>query len=127
MITIEKRNKRSLTRPGYSLYLMGGEYDDLTMSSMRKVMKDSNEVCYAAYTVLDDADLNDSDVIRIHTDGESVAVTLKSSKLAKRVKELCNKTVVRYGTHFYDVKIKARDNIVIIDVQESDDVDFIDE
>lgn len=125
MITIANRNKLSLTRPKYSLGLMGGSYEDLTMSSMRKTLVDSNEVCHIAYSALMDADIQEEDVVRIHTDGESVAVTLRSAKLAKSVKEMCNKEYFRYGAHFYRAHIKARDKIVIVETEEleTEDVD----
>lgn len=125
MVTIERRNKASWTRPKYSLGLMGDSYEDLSMGSMRRLFKEANDVCYVAYTVLMDADIQESDVVRVHTDGESVAVTLRSGKLAKRVKELCNKEEVRYGVHFYKARIKVRDKIIIVEVEEleSEDVD----
>lgn len=125
MITIASRNKRSLTRPKYSLGLMGGSYEDLTMNEMKKILRDSNEVCYVAYSALMDADIQEEDVVRIHTDGESVAITLTSSKLAKSVKELCKDETYRYGARFYRAKIKARDRIVIVETEEleTEDID----
>ena len=125
MIIIAGRNKLRLTRPKYSLGLMGGSYDDLTMAGMRKTLRDCNEVCYVAYTVMMDADIDDKDVVRIHTDGESVAVTLKSAKAAKAAKELCNRETVRYGARFYRAKVKAREKILIIETEEleTEDID----
>ena len=124
MVTIAK-HKLSLTRPKYGLNLMGGSYEDLTMAGMRKTLVDCNEVCYVAYSVLMDADIDAKDVVKIHTDGESVAVTLNSSKLAKSVKECCNRETVRYGTRFYRARVKARDKIVIVETEqlETEDID----
>ena len=103
---------------------MGGNYEELTMANMRKALKDHNEVCYVAYSVLMDADIDEHDVVRIHTDGESVAVTLKNAKQAKSVKELCNKTEVRYGSHFYRAKIKVQDKHVIVEAKEMETEDI---
>lgn len=117
MIAIAGRNKVSLTRPKYSLDLMGGEYSLLSMGGMREVLRDNNEICHVAYTVLMDANVDEDDVSRIHTDGESVAITLRSSKLAKHVKDACKKTTVRYGTRFYRPIIKVHDKHVIIELE----------
>lgn len=116
-MTIAGEHKRNLTRPKYSLALIGESYENLTMKSMRRVLKEGNEVCYVAYTVLMDADIQEHDITRIHTDGESVAITFQSAKLAKGVRDKCNKEEVRYGSRKYKAKLKVRDQYLIVETE----------
>jgi len=69
------------------------------------------------------ANIDQDDILATNDDGESIAVTFRSKKMAKAVRDLCRDTVVRYGSTNYIVKLKVRDNHLIGEVKAVKDED----
>ena len=113
-----RMHKLDLTRPELLVLIMGKDPSELTMVDMKRVLHDTNALCYAVYTVLMEADIKKKDIIAAYNDSESVALTLKSKSLAKEIKEKCHKEIVRYGSRFYRVYLKTRDQHLIAEVEE---------
>lgn len=114
-----KRHKMKTTRPEFLLNLMtGGSISDLTMAGMKRHMCDISHISYCVYTALMAADIDQSDIVSTSDDGESIAIAFTSKKIAKKTKELCEDTVVKYGPSKYQVKLKVRDNYLIGEVKE---------
>lgn len=112
------------TRPEFLLSLMaGGDVSALTMGNMKRHLCDMNHISYCVYTALMDADVDMDDILATNDDGESIAITFRSKKIAKAVRDLCKDTVVRYGSTEYQVKLKVRDNHLIGEVKEVADKD----
>lgn len=115
---MSKQHKMKTTRPEFLLSLMtGGDPSELTMASMRRHIYDLNHISYCVYTALLKADIDMDDIIGTNDDGESIAITFRSKKIAKTVRELCEDTVVRYGKTKYQVKLKVRDNNIVGEVK----------
>lgn len=119
-----KRHKMKTTRPEFLLNLMtGGSISELTTSDMKRHMYDLSHISYCVYTALMAADIDKDDIVSTSDDGESIAIAFKSKKIAKRVKDLCEDTTVRYGNIKYQVKLKVRDNYLIGEVKAIEEKD----
>jgi len=113
----------NMMRPEFLLGLMGGNVGELTMDSMRKTLEDTTPLCYVTYTVLMEANIDKADVDHMYNDGESIAVTFRSKKKAKEVKDVCNKEIVRYGSHHYRAKLKVMAEHLICEAERIDEDD----
>lgn len=110
-----KKYKLNTTRPEFLMSMMGGQVEDLTEDIMGKSWRDSNELCYCAYTAIMDANIKLSDIEFINNDGESIVIRFRSKSQAKDVLSRCNMETVRYGKRIYTMRLKLRDRSVIIE------------
>ncbi|MCM1233540.1 MAG: hypothetical protein NC489_25780 [Ruminococcus flavefaciens] len=90
---------------------------------MKHHLCDTNHISYCVYTALMAANIDQDDILATTDDGESIAVTFRSKKMAKAVRDLCKDTIVRYGSTNYQVKLKVRDNHLIGEVKAVEDED----
>lgn len=115
---MSKKHKMKTTRPEFLLNLMtGGDIKSLTTGDMKRHLYDTGELTYCVYTTLMNADIDKDDIIATNNDGEAIAITLRSKKIAKSVRDLCKDAIVRYGEKKYRVKLKTRDNHLIAEVE----------
>ena len=70
-----------------------------------------------------EANIDKADVDHMYNDGESIAVTFRSKKKAKEVKDVCNKEIVRYGSHHYRAKLKVMAEHLICEAERIDEDD----
>lgn len=121
---MSRKHKMKTTRPEFLLNLItGGDASELTMGNMKRHLCDTNHLSYCVYTALMAADIDQDDILATNDDGESIAITFRSKKIAKSVRDLCEDTVVRYGNTNYQVKLKVRDNHLIGEVTAIEDDD----
>ena len=115
-----KKHKLNITRPDFLLELMGGDPDALTTSSMKRCLAKTTPLCYCVYTALMEGDLDLNDVLSMDNDGESIGIKMKSKSLAKDLRDRCREREVRYGSHYYMVKLKVRDQFLFCSLDEKE-------
>jgi len=118
-VTLAKPHKMKTTRPEFLLDLMTGgtnTIESITTDDIKKHLCDYSPLSYCVYSALMIADIDRDDIISSSSDGESIAITFRSKKIAKHIMELSDDCVVRYGTAAYQVHLKLRDNHIIAEV-----------
>lgn len=118
---MSKKHKLNTTRPEFLMNLMTGgdnDFDALTTSDMKRHICDNGHISYCVYTALMEANIDKHDIVSTNDDGESIAITFRSKKIAKSVRDMCKDAVVRYGESKYQVRMKVRDNHLIAEVSE---------
>lgn len=111
-----KEHKLNMTRPEFLKRILTNcdnshliDEDDLT-----QLLDRGHALPYCCYTAIMEANIEPEDITYINIDDESVVVKLSSKQLAKRVKETCNKDMVRLGTTFYKIKVKIDGTYIIV-------------
>ena len=111
-------NKLNVTRPEFLLHLMGNDMDRLSDDIMRKPLCDDNVLSYCAYTVLMDANVQDSKIDNISADGESLAIRFHKKSDAQAIAAQCHREKVRYGNKTYTIHTKVRDRYIVLSIDE---------
>lgn len=120
MINIGRRKHiLDTSRPEFIKGLMGGRIDDLDGDVARHVLYDTSTISYVVYTVLMEADIKRKDILEMHVDEDSVAITFRKKSIAEDVRDACNKETVIYGDVEYRVRLKVKGNHLIAEVEQT--------
>lgn len=113
-----KEFKLNMTRPEFLKRILTNCDNDhsITEDDLTQLMHRGEPLPYCSYSALMEADIEPDDITYINIDDESVVVKLSSKQLAKRIKETCNKEMMRVGITYYKVKVKQDGTYVIITV-----------
>lgn len=114
-----RKCKLNMTRPEFLLKFLTSTEDplDVTVENMERIIPTGSKLIYAAYSCIMESDLHRTDITYINMDDESIVMKLSSKNIAKRIKEECNKEMIRFGDKVYKVHVKIDGTYVFVSIE----------